>query len=170
MLLEFTGEDEVFLREMEMMTWADVERNITFQKVSIVVDAVFLVLNFKGIIVSMGERANMTAALKDILKAIQSSPSIKKAFFTAWKEAGGGKMRTAYALLCLLRQHPGHACEILWAVIKSRYEQMSKTDWCKVPLSLGTLFVPPALALGVKSLLFAHDLYGFTGNIKKASS
>ena len=167
MILEFTGEDEVFLRAMEMMTSADVEGSITFQQVSIVVDGVFLVLNFKGI-VSMGERANMRAALKDILKAIQNSPSIKKAFFTAWKEAGGCKMRRAYALLCLFRQCSGH--EILWAMIKSRYEQMSKTDWCKVSLSVGTLFFAPALALGVNTLLFALDLYGFAGNIKKMST
>lgn len=171
MVLEFTGEGEVFRREMEMMTSVDVEGSITFQQVSIVVDAVFLVLNAKGIIVSMRDRANMRATLKDIFKAMQNSSSMKKAlqaFFTAWKEAGGCKMRRAYALLRLFRQCTGY--EILWTMIKSRYEQMSKTDCCKVSLSLGTLFVAPALALGVNTLLFAHDLYGFAGNIKKMST
>lgn len=161
MVLEFTGEGEVFLREMEMMTSADVEGSIIFQFVSIVVDAVFLVRNFKSIMVSR-------ATLKDILKTIQNSPSMQKpfqAFFTAWKEPGSCKMRRAYAFLCLLWQCS--ADEILWTWIKRWYEQRSMTDCCQVCLSLGTLFVPPALALRVNTFLFAHDLYGIAGNIKK---
>ncbi|XP_044181365.1 uncharacterized protein LOC122962377 [Acropora millepora] len=168
MVFEFTREGEDFLREMEMMTWADVEGNITFQHVSIVVDAVFLVLNAKGIIVSVREGAMTRATLKDILKAIQNSTPMRRAiqaFFIAWKQAGGCMMRRAYALLRLLWQCSVHG--ILWAIIKSRYEGMSKTDWCKVSLSLGTLFVAPAIALGVNTMLFVHDLHGFADNIKK---
>lgn len=153
------------------MSSADVKRIPNSQLAIIVVDALFLVLNANGIRVSFSESA-MRATLKSTAKAVQNSPKILRAiqaFFTAWKEAGGSKIRRAYALLCFFWDCSVHG--ILWTIIKSLYEEMSWADWCKTSLqmstSIYTLFATPGVALSLTTISFAVDLRDFAKKIQQ---
>ena len=163
MVLEWTTQYQVALREREMMTSADVEGNNTFQNVSTVVDAMFLYLNAKDLIGSAIERPIIRAILENILKAIQNSPPMRRAiqaFLIVWKGAGGSMMRRADALICLLWQFSEHG--ILWAAIKSQHEGMSTADLGKLCLSCVPLFLTPgSLAVGLKTLSFLIDFHDF---------
>ena len=143
---------------------------IESQAIVVAVDAVFLL---KGALGFKGELSN--AAKKGLIKTISFAiKSCKKtlsaifAFGSAWTLAKGNVIKQALAVLQLLY---GMKYEIVWAIVKGCYQNMSTYGWLMTvatfSLSVLANFTPKGLALLINFGLTCDSAAGFAGEVEK---
>lgn len=145
------------------MTSADVETMDTFRKAQILVRAVSLVIQALGITVSLSQTA-MRAIFKDTATAIENSSQMQRAiqaFCTSWNEAGDSPAGKASALFFLLKD--SYAAGILWTIISSLCQTMSRVNWLKTVAKVSAMLIA-SLARNGEALIGRIAVFGFGAN------
>lgn len=145
---QFTREGEEFLPGKQLATVADITSISFLQQASILVEAVFLVLQAVGIKVSVS-KSTMEAAIEDTATAIRNSSQLQRAiaqFINSWN-SGGGATAKAKAIFFLIKD--SMAAGILWTIIKSLCREMKWYDWMETAAKVSAMIIAALATEGV---------------------
>lgn len=145
---QFTREGEEFLPGKQLATVADIMSISFLQQASILVEAVFLVLQAVGIKVSVS-KSTMEATVEDTATAIRNSSQLQRAiarFIDSWN-SGGGAMTKAKAIFFLIKD--SMAAGILWTIIKSLCREMKWYDWLETAAKVSAMIIAALATEGV---------------------
>ncbi len=143
--VQLTRKGEEFLPGRVLATVADTEWASFLQNASILIEAVFLVMQAVGIEISPSE-STMNATIEDTVEEIENSAQLQKAnaeFISSWETAGGDALEKAKAIFILIKD--SYAAGILWTIIKSLCKEMKWYDWLKT-VAMVTAMIIAALA------------------------
>ena len=132
-----------------LATIADIKSASILQEASVVVEAVFLVLQAVGIKVSVSE-STMKATVEDTVNAIEHSSKLQRTiqtFISSWKSAGGDAMAKAKAIFILIKD--SYAAGILWTIIKSLCREMKWYDWVLTAAKVTAMIIASLATEGV---------------------
>ncbi|XP_078376819.1 uncharacterized protein LOC144660133 [Oculina patagonica] len=143
--VQLTRKGGEFLPGRALATVADTEWASVLQNASILVEAVFLVMQAVGIEISPVE-STINATIEDTVEEIENSAQLQKAnaeFISSWQAAGGDALEKAKAIFILIKD--SYAAGILWTIIKSLCKEMKWYDWLKT-VAMVTAMIIAALA------------------------
>ena len=145
---QLTREGEEFLPGKQLATVADIVSISFLQQASILVEAVFLVMQAVGIKVSVS-KSTMEATVEDTAAAIRNSSQLQRAiakFVDSWN-SGGGATAKAKAIFFLLKD--SMAAGILWTIIKSLCKEMKWYDWLETAAKVSAMIIAALATEGV---------------------
>ena len=127
--VQLTRKGAEFLSGRELATIPDTEWARFLQEASILVEAVFLVLQAVGIEVSPSESTEK-AVIEETMKELENSSHLQGAiakFISLWEAAEGNASANAEVIFILLKD--SYAAGILWTIIKSLCREMKWYEW-----------------------------------------
>ena len=150
--VHLTRKGAKFLSGRELATIPDTEWARFLQEASILVEAVFLVVQAVGIEISPSE-STVKAVIEETMKEIENSSHLQgeiAKFISLWEAAEGNALAKAEVIFILLKD--SYAAGILWTIIKSLCTEMKWYEWLETAAKV-TAMILAALATDGAALI-----------------